>query len=92
MCHHIMSYSLLFLMVRTIFTIFQAETCSLSIPDLEFEMGGYALGGRFTTLEGLLNNVLEQVDTNPLWGATTAVGDSAQKDQKDKVKCRYKSP
>ena len=64
-----MSYSLLFLMVRTIFTIFQAETCSLSIPDLEFEMGGYALGGRFTTLEGLLNNVLEQVDTNPPLGS-----------------------
>jgi len=70
--------------------VLKSETCSLSIPDLEFEMGGYALGGRFTTLEGLLNNVLEQVDTNPLWGATTAVGDSAQKEQKDKVE-KFKS-
>ena len=90
MCH-IMIYSLHFLMVHTLFLFFfQAETCSLSIPDLEFEMGGYALGGRFTTLEGLLNNVHEQVDTNPLWGATTAVGDSAQKDRKDKVE-KFKS-
>ena len=53
-------------------------------------MGGYALGGRFTTLEGLLNNVLEQVDNNPLLGAVSAVGDSAQQEQKDKVE-KFKS-
>ena len=48
-------------------------------------MGGYALGGRFTTLEGLLINIKEQVATNPLLGATTAVGDSAVNSQKEKI-------
>lgn len=46
-------------------------------------MGGYALGGRFTTLEGLLNNVLEQVENNPMMGA--ALGDSSRDEQKQKI-------
>ena len=49
------------------------------IPELEFEMGGYALGGRFTTLEGLLDNVLEQVSNNPFGG------DSVSPEQKQKL-------
>ena len=48
-------------------------------------MGGYALGGRFTTLEGLLVNIKEQVETNPLFGATAAIGDSAVDAQKAKI-------
>ena len=48
-------------------------------------MGGYALGGRFTTLEGLLINIKEQVETNPLFGATAAIGDSAVDTQKAKI-------
>ena len=35
------------------------------LPDLEFEMGGHGLGGRFTTLEGLLRNVAEKLENNP---------------------------
>ena len=34
--------------------ILKSETCSLSIPDLDFEVGAGTLGGKFTTLEGLL--------------------------------------
>jgi C4-type Zn-finger protein len=30
----------------------QSETCSLELPDLDFEVGGGMLGGKFTTLEG----------------------------------------
>ena len=56
---------------------FQAETCSIAIPELKFEMGGFALGGRFTTLEGLLTNIDEQVADNPFLGAL-ATGDSAR--------------
>ena len=41
--------------------MFQSETCSLHLPELNFEMGGHALGGRFTTLEGLLKNVMDQL-------------------------------
>ena len=66
-----------------IFLYFQAETCSLLIPELEFEMGGYALGGRFTTLEGLLDNVIEQINNNPMLGALG--GDSATSEQKMKI-------
>ena len=65
------------------FFSFQSETCSLLIPELEFEMGGYALGGRFTTLEGLLDNVLEQVNNNPMLGALG--GDSVTAEQKQKI-------
>ena len=46
-------------------------------------MGGYALGGRFTTLEGLLDNVLEQVNNNPMLGALG--GDSVTAEQKQKI-------
>ena len=59
--------------------VLKSETCSLMIPELEFEMGGYALGGRFTTLEGLLDNVLEQVSNNPFGG------DSVSSEQKQKL-------
>ncbi|CAB4065637.1 unnamed protein product [Lepeophtheirus salmonis] len=46
--------------------ILKSETCSISIPELEFEMTGYSLGGKFTTLEGLLNNIKDQIENNPL--------------------------
>ena len=39
-------------------------------------MGGFALGGRFTTVEGLLTNIDEQISDNPFLGAL-ATGDSA---------------
>lgn len=41
----------------------QSDTCSLLIPELELEVGPATLGGRFTTVEGLLVNVKEQLDT-----------------------------
>ena len=47
-------------------------------------MGGYALGGRFTTLEGLLANIDEQVADNPFLGAL-ATGDSATNADKMKM-------
>lgn len=39
----------------------QSETCSLEIPELELTVGPYALGGRFTTVEGLLIAVKDQL-------------------------------
>ncbi|XP_066993713.2 zinc finger protein ZPR1 [Anabrus simplex] len=41
--------------------VLKSETCSLSIPELELEVGPFALGGRFTTIEGLLVAVKEQM-------------------------------
>lgn len=54
--------------------VLKSETCSLFIPDLELEMGPGTLGGKFTTLEGLLVAIKEQLTgNNPL-----VCGDSAQ--------------
>lgn len=56
--------------------VLKSETCNLEIPELEFEMGGFALGGRFTTLEGLMTNMMEEIENNSLWGS----GDGAAPD------------
>lgn len=41
--------------------VLKSETCSLEIPELDLTVGPYALGGRFTTVEGLLIAMKEQV-------------------------------
>lgn len=53
--------------------VLKSHTCSFAIPELEFEMGGAALGGRFTTVEGLMNNVMEEIEKNSVWGGSDAV-------------------
>jgi zinc finger protein len=53
--------------------VLKSETCSLSIPELDFEVGAGTLGGKFTTLEGLLVAMKDQLTgQNPLM-----CGDSA---------------
>nr|SVE75146.1 EOG090X06TU [Daphnia dolichocephala] len=53
--------------------VLKSETCSMSIPELEFEVGAGTLGGKFTTLEGLLSAMKDQLTgQNPL-----LCGDSA---------------
>ncbi|XP_037937653.1 zinc finger protein ZPR1 [Teleopsis dalmanni] len=42
--------------------VLKSETCSLSIPELECEVGPSALGGRFTTIEGILVAMKEQLN------------------------------
>ncbi|XP_057663783.1 zinc finger protein ZPR1 [Diorhabda carinulata] len=41
--------------------VLKSETCSLSIPQLDLEVGPHALGGRFTTIEGLLQAMKDQL-------------------------------
>ncbi|XP_073966478.1 zinc finger protein Zpr1 [Choristoneura fumiferana] len=48
--------------------ILKSETCSMEIPELELEVGGRALGGRFSTAEGLLRATAAQLRTSPAWG------------------------
>ncbi|CAH0383361.1 unnamed protein product [Bemisia tabaci] len=43
--------------------ILKSETCSVSIPELDLEVGSAALGGKFTTVEGLIVNMKEQLDS-----------------------------
>ena len=57
--------------------ILKSETASLEIPELEFEMGSHAIGGRFTTLEGLLENALEKIENNSMAAMGALPGDSA---------------
>ena len=63
--------------------VLKSETCKVLIPELSFEMGGFAIGGRFTTLEGLLQNIYDELDTNAFIGAM--MGDSGTDEGKQKV-------
>ncbi|XP_044138200.1 zinc finger protein ZPR1 [Bufo gargarizans] len=61
--------------------ILKSETCNVSVPELEFELGMGALGGKFTTVEGLLKDIRELVvDKNPF-----TLGDSSMSDRKEKL-------
>ncbi|KAJ7305149.1 hypothetical protein JRQ81_011037 [Phrynocephalus forsythii] len=61
--------------------ILKSETCSVEIPELEFELGMGALGGKFTTLEGLLKDIQGLVERNPF-----NLGDSTLPDRAEKLK------
>ncbi|XP_024249520.1 zinc finger protein ZPR1 isoform X2 [Oncorhynchus tshawytscha] len=41
--------------------LLKSETCSILIPELEFELGMAAVGGKFTTLEGLLKDIKDLI-------------------------------
>ncbi|XP_003794817.1 zinc finger protein ZPR1 [Otolemur garnettii] len=60
--------------------LLKSETCSVEIPELEFELGMAVLGGKFTTLEGLLKDVRELVTKNPF-----TLGDSSNPGQTEKL-------
>lgn len=54
--------------------VLKSETCGLSIPEVELELTPGTLGGQFTTLEGLLTKVRDELDSkNPF-----SHGDSAE--------------
>lgn len=55
----------------------QSETSDFQIPEIGLELNPGTLGGRFTTLEGLLNQVYEELDSRAF-----ARGDSAARDGK----------
>lgn len=53
--------------------VLKSETCTVEIPEIDLHLSTNALGGRFTTLEGLLRQVHDEVrDKTPF-----IVGDSA---------------
>lgn len=62
--------------------VLKSETCGVLIPELEFELGMAALGGKFTTLEGLFKDIKDLiVDKNPF-----ILGDSGMSDKVQKLK------
>ncbi|KAH1006148.1 hypothetical protein HUJ05_006914 [Dendroctonus ponderosae] len=62
--------------------VLKSDTCDLEIPQLELTVGPHALGGRFTTIEGLITAMKDQLN-DP---ATSHIfGDSKQ----DKTKQQF---
>lgn len=60
--------------------VLKSETCSVIIPELEFELGMAALGGKFTTLEGLLKDIKDlTVSKNPFVCGDSTTTDRLQK-------------
>jgi zinc finger protein len=52
----------------------KSETATISIPELHLELGTGTLGSKFTTVEGILDSIVEALNKNPF-----ALGDSADK-------------
>lgn len=62
--------------------VLKSETCSVLIPELDFELGMAAVGGKFTTLEGLITDIKNlTVSKNQF-----VFGDSGMSDHVDKLK------
>ncbi|KAM4587464.1 zinc finger protein ZPR1 [Odontesthes bonariensis] len=60
--------------------LLKSETCSVSIPELEFELGMGAVAGKFTTLEGLLKDIKDLiVSKNPFICGDSSTTDRTQK-------------
>ncbi|KAJ1567222.1 nucleolar zinc-finger protein [Cladochytrium tenue] len=66
--------------------ILKSETCGFRIPEIELELTPGTLGGRFTTLEGLLRQVYDELSgvggAGGAAGSRFAVGDSADDTRK----------
>lgn len=60
--------------------VLKSETCGIIIPELEFELGMAAVGGKFTTLEGLLKDIKDLiVSKNPFTCGDSSTTDRVQK-------------
>ena len=55
--------------------ILKSDTCHMEIPELEVEVGPTTLGGRFSTVEGIIAAIKDQ-----LANSTTFLGDSSDKE------------
>lgn len=59
--------------------ILKSDSCQLKIPEISLELGTGTLGGRFTTIEGLLRQVLSELNEK----CNFYKGDSAPTGSKD---------
>lgn len=57
--------------------VLKTETCTVEIPELDLYIGSGILGGKFTTLEGLVTDIREDLKSNPFLS-----GDSSQSDRR----------
>ena len=51
----------------------QSETCGLTVPEIDLVLHAGTLGGRFTTLEGILEQVYEEL-SEKVFAAGDSVG------------------
>lgn len=64
------------LLQRNLPTPLQSETCGMSVPEIQLVLQAGTLGGRFTTLEGILDQVYEELSEKVF------AGDSADSDDR----------
>ncbi|KAJ3025165.1 UNVERIFIED_CONTAM: hypothetical protein HDU68_007413 [Siphonaria sp. JEL0065] len=60
--------------------ILKSETCGLEIPEIELDLTTGTLGGRFTTVEGLLSQVYDEIEKT---AAPFSSGDSGSKERRE---------
>ncbi|KAI5451399.1 nucleolar zinc-finger protein [Naganishia albida] len=63
--------------------ILKSETCGLEIPEIDLVLQPGTLGGRFTTLEGMLNQVYDELSTKVFQTGGDSM-DSAERNQFEK--------
>ncbi|KAL4229038.1 nucleolar zinc-finger protein [Mactra antiquata] len=62
--------------------VLKSDMCCVMIPELDFSTEMSSMPGKFTTLEGLLDDIISQLEkTNPFM-----IGDSTQDDKVSKIK------
>lgn len=62
--------------------VLKSDTCSLKIRELDVEVGPYALSGRFTTIEGLLTAMKDQLSENSaMFKDSAEAGDTERMDR-----------
>ncbi|XP_066984816.1 zinc finger protein ZPR1 [Macrobrachium rosenbergii] len=57
--------------------VLKSETCEIEVPELGLHLGGGLIGGKFTTLEGLLIDIRNDLENNPF-----LTGDSSDNSRK----------
>jgi zinc finger protein len=58
--------------------ILKSETCGLEIPEIDLTLHAGTLGGRFTTVEGILNQIYEELSEKVFAGDSAAPGDNTR--------------
>ena len=58
--------------------ILKSETCGLNIPELNLDLTPGTLGGRFTTIEGLLTQVLEELHSRVFTQTSDSMDDETK--------------
>lgn len=59
--------------------LLKSETCDMEIPELELEVGPATLGGRFTTVEGVIAAMKEQLSTSTAFTGDTSDSETVER-------------